>query len=242
MPRLTGIIASSPFRLDLVKMTMEILDLWAWDPDIPEDTPTVTNTQRSPMPRPIYDASRNATFATMRPLPSGSSTAPIPTGPTASSGSRCVVQADSGAYIVGTSPQVRLQDGTLTTFPPDHNANMEKEQISHTPTHVASTCSLNHSISLSGTMQTTPELECGSDSNDEPEPKLDVVSLRARVAAWLEDLDKEPLDLLPVDMLNDTSPFIPGCMGGMTANDVLMVKGQINPLVYIHFYDLSLHA
>ena len=91
-------------------------------------------------------------------------------------------------------------------------------------------------------MQTTPESECGSDSNIELESKLDVVSLWARVAAWLEDLDKEALDPLPPDMVNDTNPFMPGYMGGMTANDVLMVKGQINPSVYVHFYDLSLYA
>jgi len=73
---------------------------------------------------------------------------------------------------------VHLQDGVLITFPLDHNTKMEKELICHTPTHVAATCSsLNRSISLSGTMQTTPESECGSDSNIELESKLDVVSL-----------------------------------------------------------------
>jgi len=69
-------------------------------------------------------------------------------------------------------------------------------------------------------MECTPEPECGG-SNEKLGPKLDdVISL----AAWLEDLDKEALGLLPGDM-NDTKPFIPGCMGGMTINDVVMVKG-----------------
>jgi hypothetical protein len=91
-------------------------------------------------------------------------------------------------------------------------------------------------------MESTSELELEyGDSNDEVEPKLDVVSLQARVTAWLEDLDKDALDPLPADV-NDISPFIPGCMGGMTANDVLMVKGCINPSAYIYFFDLSLHA
>ena len=157
------------------------------------------------MPRPIYEALRDATFARMRPLTPNA--APIFAEP-ASSGSRCVVQADSGAYVVGTlAPQVRLQDGVLTTVPPDHNANtVEKEPVFHTTTHVMAT-SLNCSVSLCGSMQSTPEseLEC-DNSNDELKPKLDVVSLQARVTAWLEDLDKRALDPLPADV-NDTTIY-----------------------------------
>jgi hypothetical protein len=237
VPRLAGLITSTNFRLDLLGMAVEIQSLWAWDPEISTNTPiSVSNTQRSP-PRPIYDASRDTTFAGIRPL---APNAALISAEPASSSSRCVVQADSGAYVVGSSPQVRFQDGALTTVPPDHDANtVEKEPICHTTSHVMAT-SLNRSVSLCGSMQSTPvsELEC-DNSNDEL--KLDVVSLQARVTAWLEDLDKHALDPLPADV-NDTRPFIPGCMGGMTANDILMVKGCINPSVYIHFFDLSLHA
>jgi hypothetical protein len=115
--------------------------------------------------------------------------------------------------------------------------NMEKEPISPTITHVAAPSTLNRSASLSGSMESTPESDCGG-SNDELGPKLDVVPFQARVAAWLEDLDQEVLDPLSSDIY-DTKPFIPGCMGGMTTNDILMVKGLINPSLYVHFYDLS---
>jgi hypothetical protein len=81
--------------------------------------------------------------------------------------------------------------------------------------------------------------DTGSNSSDRLESKLDV-SLQARVAAWLEDVGKETLDPLP-DM-NDTGPFTPGVIGGMTMNDILMVKGLINPSVYVQFYNLSLYA
>ena len=148
------------------------------------------------------------------------------------------MQTDSGPYVIGTSPRVYLQDGALTTVPPQHDRNKEKKLIGSTISLVAASSSLNRSASLSGSMESTPESECGG-SNKELERNLDVVSLQARVIAWLEDLDKEVLDPLPADM-NDTKPFIPGCMGGMTANDILMVKGLINPSLYVHFYDLSL--
>ena len=66
-----------------------------------------------------------------------------------------------------------------------------------------------------------------------------MASLQARVVAWLEDLDEDVLDPMPADIMNDTKPFLPVYTVGMSANDVLMVKGLINPSLYNHFYDLG---
>ena len=61
IPRLAGLLTSNTFRLDLLGMALEIKPLWAWDPDISPSIPiTVSNAQRSPMPRPINDDSRKA--------------------------------------------------------------------------------------------------------------------------------------------------------------------------------------
>jgi len=68
--------------------------------------------------------------------------------------------------------------------------------------------------------------------------KLDVVSLRAHIATWLENIDNDTLDSL--SDVNDTGPFIPGVIGGMSTNDMLMVKGLLNPSVYVQFYNLGL--
>jgi hypothetical protein len=57
LPRLQGLISGSTFRLDLIKMATEVATLWAWDPDVPMNTPLVLNSQRDTMPQPIYDAS-----------------------------------------------------------------------------------------------------------------------------------------------------------------------------------------
>jgi len=206
LPRLSSIITGSPFQRNLITMAVEIMRLWGWDSTFPTNTPiTVSNTQCSPMPRPIYDPSCDATFAMMWPPPP--CTMPNTVGLGAPSESGCVVQpeAASGAYVVGASHCVHLQNSALTAVPLDHNMNMEKEPICqwcHTVTHSAAT-SLTRSASLSGSIKTIPELGC-ADSN---EPNLDVASLQARVAAWLEDLDKEALDPLPADK-NDTKPFM----------------------------------
>ena len=235
LPRLSALVTSSRFRRDLVAMAVEIVSLWAWDPE-PLNVPiTATNPQRTAMPPPIYDDSRNATFTTMQPLPL--STAPSTVGLGAPSDSSCVVQADSGAYVIGSSPRVYLQDGALIAVPPEHDMDMKKALIG--PTITAPSC-MTRSASPSGSMESTPESECGG-CNDGLGPELDLVSLQARVAACLEGLDMEALDPLSAAM-NNPKPFIPGSMGGMTANDILMVKGLIKPSLYVHFYDLSLLA
>ncbi len=163
LPRLVGLTDGSTFRLDLIKMAAEVASLWAWDPNVPLNTPVILDPQRNVMPRPIYDASRNATtFTTMRP----SITASIPAGPSGSgpSGLDCVVQADSGAYIIDTSPHVRLHDGTLTIVPLNLDVRMEKEKICHTNIHVAATSLHSSTFHLSGSVETDTV-----DSNDESE-------------------------------------------------------------------------
>jgi len=189
------------------------------------------------MPRPIYDAFRNTTFAIMRP----SVTASIPTEPSASGTSvpDCVVQADSGAYIIGMSPHVHLHDGALTIVPLDLNVRMEKEKLRPTTSLVAATSLHDSTSHLSGSMEIIHSDTV--DSNDESEAKVDLISLQASVGAWLEDTEKEDLDPLPVDV-NDTDPFIPGVIGGMSMNDILMVKGHIDPSVYVRFFNLNLYS
>jgi hypothetical protein len=63
-----------------------------------------------------------------------------------------------------------------------------------------------------------------------------VVSLRVRVGTWLEDINKEALDLL--SDVNYTDPFVPGFAGGMTVNDPYG-EGPINPSVHVRFYNLA---
>ena len=134
---------------------------------------------------------------------------------------------------------MRLHEGALTIVPLDLNVRIEKEKICHTTTHVAATSLLSLTSQLSGSMEGTHSDTI--DSGDESEAKVDLVSLRASVRAWLEDIEKEVLDPLPVDV-NDTDSFIPGVIGGMSMNDILMVKGHIDPSVYIRFLNLSLYA
>ena len=95
LPRLSGLVTSSPFRCDLANMALEIESLWAWDPvPVLVKTPK-TSIKRSQVSMPIFHLSRNVTFENMRPRPS-SATIPASYAAVASG----VLQAES-EYIIG---------------------------------------------------------------------------------------------------------------------------------------------
>jgi len=228
LPRLTGLLTSSPFRNELANMALEVVSLWTWDPvPAPMNTPIQSNSTRSRPPLPIFHPSRNATFASMRPT----SFAPSYAEAAAAPGVRRV---ESGEYIIGTSPHVYLHDGALTTVPPDFDVDEEKQKIcdTHFSWHSSAfQCESTETESVLSNIGT-------SNQDSDVLSKLDVVALRACIATWLENIDNDSLDPLPD--VNDTGPFMPGVIGGMSTNDVLMVKGLLNPSVYVQFYNLSL--
>jgi hypothetical protein len=215
-------------------MALEVVSLWAWDPDVPSNYPITTiDVRRSPMPLPIYDSSRdNTTYANMRPLPSTTPAVRAASG--SALGTGCVAQ---GQFVIGTSIHVCLHHIALATVPPDLEVMRETEKMCCTALNSTATSSLHDSISyLSGSMDSEVTRSDTDHNSDD-----DMLDIEASVAAWLEDIDKEALEPLPIDV-NDTAPFARGSIGGMTVNDILMVKGLINPSVYVQFYELSLYT
>ncbi len=213
LPRLSGLVNSSDYRSDLVTMSIEITTLWAWDPDAPPpNTSVVASNQRNPMPRPIHDDSRR-NVTFANMRPSRIALNSQHVGTTANSTQfSCISQADTGAYTIGIRPVVHFEDGILKTVPMDLDMNQEKEKICHIYTHAA-TSSFHRSPSY---------LE--------------------HIVAWVKEVEKEILDPPPVDLDFDSGRFTPGVMGGMTMNDILMIKGLINPLDYVRFHDLHLFS
>jgi hypothetical protein len=164
--------------------------------------------------------------------------APIPqrVGTTANTAQySCISQADTGAYVIGIRPVVHFEDGILTMVPINLDMVQEKEKICHIYTHAA-TSSLHPSPSyLEGT-------DTSYDSSDQIDLEPDLASLQQRISAWLKEIEKEIPEPPPVDLDYDPGPFTPGVMGGMTMNDILMIKGLINPLDYVRFHDLRLFS
>lgn len=58
------------------------------------------------------------------------------------------------------------------------------------------------------------------------------------ITSWYQKVvNSEPLADPPPSLI--PTPFEEGVIGGMSVNDILMVRGQINPLVYIQFTCLT---
>ena|SRR5258707_575049 len=98
----------------------------------------------------------------------------------------------------------------------DVDMNQEKEKICHIYTHAATSpfhCSPSY-------LESTATLD---DSNDQLDSEPDLVSLQECIVAWLKEVEKEIPDP-PVDLDFDPDRFTPGVMGGMTTNDILMIK------------------
>jgi hypothetical protein len=100
LPRLSGLVTSSPFRCDLANMALEIVSLWAWDP-----APVPVKTSRS-----IKRSRRqNQSFIPreMRHLQTcGHGPLALQSPASYAAAASGVLQAESGEYIIGTPPRV----------------------------------------------------------------------------------------------------------------------------------------
>ena len=175
-PRLAGLITGSRYQLDLLCMAVEVVRLWAWDPEVPQNPTVSPHLLRRSRPPPIYDPSREGiTFVNMRP----SSTSAIATTSNAS-GSGCVFRADSGQY----TPDVRLHDGAMTLFLPGYDVLRETDKICDPRT--CATASLSGSAFCPSASAELVHSNVGTNSmNSNP----DIIYIASSVAAWLEDVD-----------------------------------------------------
>ncbi len=79
--------------------------------------------------------------------------------------------------------------------------------------------------------ETSDDIDIMEDVEEKPPtgpPSSDILSWYEQVAEFAP----EPLPLIP-------GSFERGVIGGMSTNDVLMIKGLIDPPVYIQFLDLG---
>ena len=87
--------------------------------------------------------------------------------------------------------------------------------------------------SIEGT-ETSNDINTIKDVDEQPPTGLSSPD----VSSWNEqvvEFTPEPLPLIP-------GSFERGVIGGMSTNDVLMIKGLIDPLQYIQFFDLSVFS
>jgi hypothetical protein len=223
-------------------MGVEIIRLWWWDP--PSDmidrscrirlrnlTENRQDDIRQAKPDPIHHPSRtDTTFRTKQPVITyGTRTMQCPSHNL--NQDEGTVELPSGQILLGTTPSLSWdRDGILLT-PREGLAKMEdvqctdKSLVSWAATPTSEAWDFR---TLEGFQADDDDLDDIEDAEESPSGCLtsfDIMSWYDKVV----DSGLEPLPLTP-------SPFERGVMGGLSVNDVLMIKGLIDPRAYIQFF------
>jgi hypothetical protein len=77
----------------------------------------------------------------------------------------------------------------------------------------------------------------GSRDSDDIGDSEDTAAIRPSsldIISWYEDVTDSEAEFLPLT----PTPLESGVIGGLSVNDILMIKGLIDPPVYIQFFDL----
>jgi hypothetical protein len=236
LPRLCGIFPISSYQQRLIAMGFEILARWSWDflpSSIREQwgkrlqnvTAGQQNDHPHVRPHPIHHPSRNDT--TFNNVPILTSGAPTMWG-------KHAVERPLGPILLGMPTHfVWDTDEKLVIDGPPFSARAEgllKEDLEHVEgdiiTGIAGSPVTREARTGSKDWDDTDDVESVQDES-EIYP-LDITSWHQKVV----NPEPEPPSLV-------RTPFERGVIGSMSVNDVLMVKGLIQPFVWIQFMDLQ---
>ena len=145
----------------------------------------------------------------------------------------------SGQILLGATPSLS-RDGDELLFAARDEGSAEMGDVVHVDKGIVTgVMSLPVTYdgwdiqSIEGT-ETSSDINAIEDVDERPPTGLsspDISSWNEQVA----EFTPEPLPLIP-------GSFERGVIGGMSTNDVLMIKGLIDPLQYIQFFDLSVFS
>lgn len=242
LTRLCGMVPPTLYQQQLIIMGVEIIKLWWWDPspDQIKKSEGITNQHddaRSPQPHPIHHPSRHGTKFSMNEIivPSGIQTTH------SSNQNMHTFELPSGQILLGTTPSFsRDGDELLLTAGDEGLAEMGDVHADKGIVTGAMTMSLpvmseaSDLQSIEGT-ETSDDIDAMEDVDEQPPTRLSSPD----ILSWCEQVAEsapEPLPRIPLI----PGSFKRGAIGGMSTNDVLMIKGLIDPLQYIEFFDLSL--
>ncbi len=238
LPRLVGIVPLSVYQQQLVTMGLEIVNLWWWDPPLElikksegirlqKNAQNQYNGTRSAKPYPIHHESRNNTrFVTKQFIITYNRKQDERT-----------FELPSGQILLGTIPSSLSWDGDGPLLTPGHEGFVETKDVQRADKGI-----VTGAVSLPVTFEawdvqtiegteTSDDIDAMEDVEEKPPTGLS----SSDVLSWYEQVAEsapEPLPLIP-------GSFERGVIGGMSTNDVLMIKGLIDPPVYIQFLDLS---
>ncbi|KAF8334436.1 hypothetical protein F5887DRAFT_1139377 [Amanita rubescens] len=220
LPRLAAIVPTSVYQRQLVTMGLEIVSLWWWDPppDLIEKSEKIRlqkNAQNQ------CDGTRSAK--------------PYPIHHQSRNGTPFLTKQP-----IGTIPSLSWDGGRLL-FTPRHEGLAETGDVQCADTGIVTDAMSSPVTSGTWDVQTIEGTDSTSDDIDgmeDVEEKPSTGPSSSDILSWYEQVTEsvpEPLPLIP-------GSFERGVIGGMSTNDILMIKGLIDPIVYIQFFDLSLFS
>jgi len=214
-------------------MGHEISRLWWWDPtpDMIKELKKIANQHDGPprpKPHPIHHPSRDGTtFSTERVI------VPLGTQTMFSSNQDLrTFELPTGQILLGTNPSFS-RDGDELLLTPGHDGLVDMGDADKEIIPGAMSLPVMYEWDFQSIEGTETSDDIDAMENVEEQPPTGLSS--SEVLSWVEQVAEsvpEPLPLLP-------GSFERGVMGGMSTNDILMIKGLIHPLVYIEFCDLG---
>ena len=240
LPRLGGIVPLSLYQQQLITMGHEIIRLWWWDPSPDEikEYEGIANQHDGPRsipPLPIHHPSRSGTKFSLNQIvtPHGTQTTR-----SFNRGLR-TFEPPSGQISLGATPSFS-RDGDELLLADEDEGLAEMGDVVHADKGIV-TRAMSLPVmyggwdiqSIEGT-ETSNDINTIKDVDEQPPTGLSSPD----VSSWNEqvvEFTPEPLPLIP-------GSFERGVIGGMSTNDVLMIKGLIDPLQYIQFFDLSVFS
>jgi hypothetical protein len=240
VPRLSAIVPRGRYQHELIAMGEEILFLWSWDPS-PVELELLTiraarnnsRTSRTPQPIPIRDR-QNVTFDAMRPH--------VTFGPATG-----VHRADHSARSVPDGTTFELASGqvAISVIPHLSWLQLSDEDGEQLDMNYKETDLTHETIatSLEGFSETISVSSNESREWQDPEEKTrDQCWSPSDIVGWSNMIiDENEKTLSKVSPLIPTS-FEKGIIGGMSTNDFLMIKGLIDPGLYVRYMHLELFS
>jgi hypothetical protein len=237
LPRLTAIVPRSQYQHELIVMGEEIIYLWSWHPS-PEQPIVQGNVHRMPQPIPIRDR-QDTTFDTMRPH----STFGLATGAhhvdhrAGLIPDRTTFELAPGKVLVNVTPRLTWVSGAGLQL-----SDGDEEQLDMNSKD-ADLIHENIATYLEGFAETISVLSSESHEWQDTEEKTHSQCWSpSEIMDWsnmITDDNEETSTKVPP--LASTS-FEKGIMGGMSTNDVLMMKGLIDPGLYVQYMHLELFS
>ncbi|KAI0288056.1 hypothetical protein BC826DRAFT_971785 [Russula brevipes] len=247
VPRLSAIVPRSQYQHELIAMGEEILFLWSWDPSPVEvellsirAAQNNSRTVRTPQPIPIRDR-QNVTFDAMR---SHVSFGPATGAHRADHSARSVpdgatFKLASGQVAVSVIPHLSRRRGAGLQLSDGDGEQLDMNYKETDLTHETIATFLegfSETISVSSSESREwqdPEKTC--DQYDQCWSPSDIIDWSNMII----DENEKTLSEVPPLII---TPFEKGTIGGLSTNDLLMIKGLIDPGLYVQYMHLELFS